>query len=153
PVLGTRGLDAARLRPFSGTDRVRPDRRAFGLRTRHRSRDDHERPVTTMGYDIFITRASSTLETEEHPISEADWLAVIAADPDLERSQTDYYERRTQDGQIERIYDTIWTAHPDTPPFLLMDGAIQIKNPDEATIRKMVEIARKLDARVLGEED
>jgi hypothetical protein len=47
----------------------------------------------------------------------------------------------------------IWTTHPDQVPFWFMDGAIQTKNPDRSAIQKMVELARKLNAKVLGEGD
>jgi hypothetical protein len=43
--------------------------------------------------------------------------------------------------------------HPDRVPFWYLDGAIETKNPDDRTIRKMVELAGRLGARVLGEED
>ena len=33
-----------------------------------------------------------------------------------------------------------------------MDGAIDTKNPDKLVIRKMVELANKLKAKVIGEE-
>ena len=45
----------------------------------------------------------------------------------------------------------VWTTHPDRPPFMLVDGALQIKSPDEETIQKMVEMAGRLRARVVGE--
>jgi hypothetical protein len=55
--------------------------------------------------------------------------------------------------QIERIHPVIWTAHPQQVAFWFHDGAVSLKNPDNATIRKMVELAHKLNARVLGEEN
>jgi len=104
-----------------------------------------------MGYDVFITRAENSNESVQHPISEADWKALLQSDSSLEASPTDYYERHTQDGRTERFQMVLWTAHPDRPPFMLVDGAVQIKSPDEATIQKMVEMAGRLRARVVGE--
>src|ERR1044071_8617227 len=104
-----------------------------------------------MGYDVVITKAASSINAEEHPITWTEWMTVVDADPTLQLSSTDWYERRRHDKSLERIYAVVWLAHPDTPPFLLMDGAVQIKNPDQATLEKMTEIARHLNARVLGE--
>ena len=105
-----------------------------------------------MGYDVFITRAGLLNESSQHPIPKVDWRALVQADSSLQVSPGDYYERRTKDGRTERFEMVLWTAHPDRPPFMLIDGAVQIKSPDEATIQKMVEMAGKLGARVVGEE-
>jgi hypothetical protein len=105
-----------------------------------------------MGYDVYITRAEHPDESGQHPISEADWNALVESDASLKLSPTDYYERRTPDGKTEKLPMVIWTAHPSRPPFLLMDGAIYIKSPNEATVEKMVEMAGKLKARVVDED-
>lgn len=36
-----------------------------------------------MGYDLHIHRADTSGESEEHPIPSAEWVAVVAADPEL----------------------------------------------------------------------
>src|SRR6266436_2386517 len=106
-----------------------------------------------MGYNLYITRAPSSLDYAEHPIPEEEWKAIVETDPSLRISHEDYFERRTDDGRVERINLVIWEDHPDRVPFWFEDGAIQAKNPDEKTVEKMVELARRLNARVLGEED
>ena len=105
-----------------------------------------------MGYDLYITRAESWLDRKKSPIRREEWDSVVAADPELELSTQDYYERQVK-RRIERIYAVIWMVHPDRVPFWFLDGAVETKNPDDATIRKMVTLARKLKAKVLGEED
>ena len=105
-----------------------------------------------MGYNLYITRAGSWLDRTETPIGEAEWSAVVDADPTLELSMTDYYERKVN-SRIERIRAVIWMTHPQLVAFWFYDGAVTLKNPDNATIRKMVELAHKLNARVLGEEN
>jgi len=105
-----------------------------------------------VGYELYVTRADSHLETREKPISESEWLAAASADPTLSLSNEDYYERRGPDKTTERFHPWIWSAHPDTPPLWFIDGAINVKNPDPATISKLVELARILKARVIGEE-
>lgn len=106
-----------------------------------------------MGYDLFITRANDHLQTADHPISEEEWQRVAQSDPSLSLSTEDYYDRRGKDGTVERFHPFLWITHPDSPPFMLIDGAIEIKSPDEATILKLVDLAGKLGAHVLDEED
>lgn len=93
-----------------------------------------------MGYDIHITRAESSLDSKSFPIPQADWEDVAQADPELEISTQDWFERNV-DGELERIYAVIWTSHPDRAPFWFVDGAITIKSPDNSTIAKMVRLA------------
>ena len=68
-------------------------------------------------------------------------------------STTDFYERKVGD-TIERIYDTYWTAPngEQTAVFWLADGRITVKYRDRIAMKKIVKIARKLDARVQGDE-
>jgi len=105
-----------------------------------------------MGYDLYITRATSWLDAEGAPIATAEWGEVVAADPELRISTQYHYERR-HNGIIERYHPAIWIKHPDEVPFWHMDGAIHVKNPDKQTTQKMVQLAIKLSARVLGESD
>jgi hypothetical protein len=78
---------------------------------------------------------------------------VVASDAELEWSAEDYYERQKPNRKVERFHPVIWRTHPDRVPLWFMDGAVQTKNPDRATIRKMVALANKLNAKVLGESD
>jgi hypothetical protein len=104
-----------------------------------------------MGYNLYITKADSWLDTEESPIPKDLWDSLVASDSELELSTEDYYERQVK-GKIERFHPVIWVKHPDRPPFWFIDGAIDAKNPDKATIKKMGALARELSAKVLGEE-
>jgi hypothetical protein len=104
------------------------------------------------GWDVYITHASEFYETKGHPISEADWLAVVSSDSTLQLSADDYYDRREGDGTVKRYHPFVWTEHPDRPPLFFMDGAAHCPSPDEQTMIKMMEIARKLGAKVLDED-
>src|SRR4051794_37057841 len=105
----------------------------------------------SIGYELYITRASSWLDTPKNPLFPSEGDAVVAADAELKWSMADYYERQKPDHPVERFHPVNWTTHPDQVPFWFIDGAVSTKNPDPRTIRKMVELARKLNARVLGE--
>jgi hypothetical protein len=105
-----------------------------------------------MGYDLYITRAESWLDTKKAPILQGEWNSVVEADPELELSTEDYDERQVK-RKIERVHAVIWTTHPDRVPLWFADGAVRTKNPDTATVKKLVALARKLNAKVLGEEN
>ena len=96
-----------------------------------------------MGYNLYITRAEDWVESEGHEITISEWLALIKLDPDL---------RLAGDGNGPQF--TVWDGHPDDDESWLdwNEGNITTKNPDDALIAKMVEIAAKLDARVQGDD-
>ena len=84
-------------------------------------------------------------------------MGVVHADPTLKIDTLSYSNRRTKDGIIEREHPIVWVGHPDQaidgPNFWHDDGRIYRKNPDDPTLRKMIEIAQKLGARVVGDDD
>jgi len=104
-----------------------------------------------MGYNLYLTRADAWHGSASRPIPREDWAAVVDADPDLESSATDYVELGLEGG-ITREHAVIWLRHPERVPLWYDEGAIAAKNPDEATIRKLVELARQLRARCVGED-
>jgi hypothetical protein len=78
-----------------------------------------------MGYDLHITRKAHWSDEDGSVITADEWRVLIDGDAQL----------RENDGAL--YYDA---------------GEITAKNPDEPLIRKMVEIAQKLDARVQGDD-
>ena len=104
-----------------------------------------------MGYDLHITRASSWLERAEQPISPAEWQSIVDADATLTPNATDYFQRTGPSGQVETIHPVDWTEGNDGNCLWYVDGVIECKNPSHKWISKMVEIAARLDAKVLGE--
>lgn len=105
-----------------------------------------------MGYSLHITRADDWAHSKSQPILEAEWLAIVNADSSLQISTTDYYDRRTETGEVKRIHPVLWIGHSDNVPFWFDDGAIEVSSPDDAVIAKMKEIATKLNARVVGDD-
>lgn len=95
-----------------------------------------------MGYDVHITRADSWAENEGHEIAGEEWLAIVQADSELTHS--------IEDGPyFVRWHGT--TKYPETW-FDLVNGNIDTKNPDKATMRKMLQIANALGANVQGDD-
>jgi hypothetical protein len=86
-----------------------------------------------MGYQVNISR-------EEGSISEKEWQNFVASDLELKLSDEDRLS-------------TIWLKLKEEPVFFWEDSEIWAWSPDNATMRKMLEIAEKLDAKVIGEDE
>jgi hypothetical protein len=95
-----------------------------------------------MGYDVHITRADNWADNDGCAITIAEWQSLIANDPEL-----------CIDDQNGFGY-AIWKAHPDNLDIWLCwdDGNISTKNPDEPLLKKMIQIAERLGARVQGDD-
>jgi hypothetical protein len=96
-----------------------------------------------MGYDVHITRAANWVESESNPIRFEEWLAVVASDPELKQDD------------LNGPHDFLWVAKDGQvlSPLWWWRGRIYTKNPDRATIGKMLEIAARFGAIVQGDED
>jgi hypothetical protein len=91
---------------------------------------------------LHITRAKHWAQNEGLWISPEEWISVVEADPEL-RSHEDF-------GPLFAV----WTGESElVDPWLeWFNGNIDTKNPDAALIEKMVQIAKRLGARVQGDE-
>jgi hypothetical protein len=102
-----------------------------------------------MGYDLHITRAPEwSSRNRPQEITEAEWLAVVDADPKLRLA--------TKEDACNFPGMVLWMAKVEGyagPWFAWVDGYIYSKNPNGLIIEKMIELAQRLNARVLGEED
>ena len=107
-----------------------------------------------MGYDLHITRAERWTESEDSPIRADEWLAVVAADPDFELTGVASVDTPEGSLRYENPGLVRWTGHPDQEEvwFDFRDGHVVVKNPDEATIARMIAVAGRLGARVLGDD-
>lgn len=95
-----------------------------------------------MGYDLHITRAKFHFENDGARITADEWLRYVEEDPELTLAgyNGDYF--------------ALWSGKSKYPdPWLdWFDGNIYTKNPDDPLIDKMVEIARKLNGTVQGDD-
>jgi hypothetical protein len=95
-----------------------------------------------MGYDLHITRAADWSDNEGAEITAEEWLAFVAADPELTLAESN--------GPCF-VHWSGPSIHSD--PWLdWAEGNIYTKNPDQALMDKMVEIACRLNARVQGDD-
>ena len=76
-----------------------------------------------MGYDVHITRRKDWWDEEGQDISTVEWEALLTADPGLA-----------------------------TTPMWWSAGRIVSKNPNDAVIAKMREVAKMLEAHVQGDD-
>jgi hypothetical protein len=108
-------------------------------------RNSSGKGTTFMGYDLHITRKEDWTASEGPTITEAEWKAVIAADPDLKLDG----QTRCVMADGEYIF-AAWKGKPGVLGFY--HGEITATDPEEEVIRKMVEIAGKLQATVQGDD-
>ena len=99
-----------------------------------------------MGYDLHITRAAEWWgENAGCEIGEAEWLGLVDADPELRRS--------TPEDVCHSENLVLWSGNEPGGPWLAWRrGNVYSKNPNARLIEKMLEIAERLQARVLGDD-
>jgi hypothetical protein len=102
-----------------------------------------------VGYDIHIVRTNNWLEAESDPICKEDVDRMIASDPELQWSTADYVDVREVGGIIKRYYAILWNR---SPAFLWCKAEISCSNPTKQQIIKMIQVARTLGAKVIGDE-
>ena len=105
-----------------------------------------------MGYELHITRNPDWVD-DGPAIPQSEWDAYVRSDPDMRVIGS--IEAHSPDGSIIRYEGdnlSVWKSPTDEVLFYYYDGAIAVKYPDAPTIGKMLEIASKLDAKVVGDD-
>ena len=102
-----------------------------------------------MSYDLHVVRTKDWADAATAPITIADVDAVIAADPALGWSTSDYVRMRDDGGVVSTYYMITWNGEPC---FWWYKDQITCAGPDENQQRKLVKIARALKAYVVGDE-
>ena len=95
-----------------------------------------------MGYDLHITRAEFHATNEGNEITAQEWLHYVEGDPELQLVPAN------------GPYFAKWSGKAKYPdPWLdWFMGNIYSKNPDRPIVGKMLQIAKKLGARVQGDD-
>ncbi|GAA4507134.1 hypothetical protein GCM10023172_37230 [Hymenobacter ginsengisoli] len=112
-----------------------------------------------MGYDVHITRKQHWADEEEAAtISLAEWLAYVAADPEMRldnHAEAPVGDTGTTPG-VESQGLSVWLPYSKNGRagnyawFAHEGDRVTVKNPDEEILGKMLTIAHALGARVQG---
>ncbi len=107
-----------------------------------------------MGYELHIVRFENWDDDEaESNITLEEWLDYVKTDNELELTNGYYDYLPTGDVFIESPGFCYWNGLPDKqgefrPWFDYSYGMISVKYPEDETIKKILEIAKKLNVRV-----
>jgi hypothetical protein len=99
-----------------------------------------------MGYDIHITKREHWWDKAASEISRAEWEEVLRLHPELMAFSSapgkvaDSAQMLDDTGEVAKI-------------FRFGHGNIFVKNPTRQVLIKMLEIARELNARVVGDNE
>jgi hypothetical protein len=101
-----------------------------------------------MANDLHIVRTREWAEAANAPITKQDVDALVANDPELKWSTTDYVDM-ANDGTTTRYYMIIWRS---SPCFWWYRDQILCSGPDEAQQLKLAQIARALNGFAVGDD-
>jgi hypothetical protein len=106
-----------------------------------------------VSYELRVIRGEHG--TEDNAIPADVWLSLVRESPDLRI--TGAVEATTPAGHTVRYENehlAEWTGHPSgtAVPFDFREGHVVVKNPDEPTIARLIDLAAALGGRVQGDE-
>lgn len=102
-----------------------------------------------MAYDLHIVRTKNWFEASSAPITKRDVDALIARDPELRWSETDYVDMSDDTGAVTRYWMITWRGQPC---FWWYRDQIQCSDPDDAQQSKLAQMARELNAFAVGDD-
>jgi hypothetical protein len=101
-----------------------------------------------MSYSLHIARTDDWMDAAKLPIVRREVANLVETDPELSWSTTEYVDLRQKNGTIVRLPYIKWRG---TSCFLWRLDQILCRNPDDAQTAKMIRIAEKLGAIVVGD--
>lgn len=96
-----------------------------------------------MGWELHIVRTEDWSDSASDPISREEWLQLVNDDEELSIDNKNGDSYAIWSGQSEH----------DEPWLNWSDGRISTKHPDEALYCKMLQVAEKLNAIVVDDDD
>ena len=96
-----------------------------------------------MGWELHIVRTENWFDSASDPISREEWLQLVNDDEELTIDNVNGDSYAIWSGQSE--HDEPWLGW--------YDGRISTKNPDEALYCKMLQVAERLNAIVVDDDD
>ena len=95
-----------------------------------------------MGYNLYVTRSEDWSDENGPKISQEEWLAYVASDPELRIDESMGSDMAIWSGPSQH----------ELPWIQWSDGLLESKYPDPPLIEKLVSVAAALAATVQGEE-
>ncbi len=102
-----------------------------------------------MSYDLHVIRAANWFDASKNPINKEEVDHLIAADPELQWSTTDYVDMQDGHGTITRYFLIEWRGKSC---FRWYGGEIISRGDDQEQLRKLLRIADYLKCRVVGDD-
>jgi hypothetical protein len=102
-----------------------------------------------MGYDVHVVLTADWTQSESRPITKDAVDRLIASDTTLSWSTTDYVEMSERDGRVVRYFMITWNG---VASFWWYRSEILCKDPTEAQILKLLDMARAIGGRLLGDD-
>jgi hypothetical protein len=102
-----------------------------------------------MAYDLHIVRTKTWLEASSAPITKSDVDALIASDPELAWSTSDYVDMSDDAGAVTRYWMITWRGKPC---FWWYRDQIQCSGPNDAQLMKLAQMARAINAYAVGDD-
>ncbi|WP_436534731.1 hypothetical protein [Actinoplanes sp. HUAS TT8] len=99
-----------------------------------------------MGYELHITRAFRSWETARYPIADAEVVDLVRAEADL----TIPADAPRRDGFAHVTWSVVLAEREHH--LLFQDGCLSVKHPEDVFVRRMIELAARLDAWVIGDD-
>lgn len=110
-----------------------------------------------MGYNLHITRQEHWAENENESlqIRLEEWLEYVHNDKELTLNKEAYsYTQKDSDEIFYPPGFAEWKGNNNLEGvwFDYSDGEIETKNPEQETIKKMKQIAKELNAKLMGDD-
>jgi hypothetical protein len=102
-----------------------------------------------MAYDLHIVRTKDWTQASQAPITKQQVDDLIASDPELKWSTSDYVGMNDKTGATTRYYMICWRG---APCFWWYRDKIECSSPDEPQQLKLAQITRALNAFVVGDD-
>jgi hypothetical protein len=103
-----------------------------------------------MGYDLHITKAVDWVEAEESPIDRQRWLSLAVGSPALVQSGKVSFADGPTGEEVD--YPLFGLLHAYGPSLYWRNGEVVVNGATEENISDLVNIARQLQARLLGDD-
>lgn len=104
-----------------------------------------------MSLYVFISRRPDPTTDDGAEISEDEWYTLAARESDLRRPNAAELREESSPGSVQAS-DVAWQSPDGTLVWLSWyAGQIEVRNADQPTIARLVELAKDLSARVVSE--